>query len=172
MNAIIGYSCTRAEWETLRLLLELSLPLGVSETPLDKDACQEAYDSLCAAGILTPVGGKVHVDQLYSFLLAELSESSLCLTCRSEGRHVQLFRGSGLLILCEWTVRNCTMTPVQDPASARDPLLNAFSRCSVPLTLELMRENTLLDSLEFDSAESARRGLDGMFQAFASLAGE
>ena len=171
MNAIFGYCCSPAEWETLRRMLDLPLPEEIDEYPLDEENCQSAYDSLCASGILTPAGDRVLVDRLYTFLLDSISSSDWCIACHTESRQAQLYRMTDLMVLCEWTASQCSMTPLDNTESARETLENAILRCTAPLTISL-RQGGSTESAAYSSPETASRAALQMLHSFSSLTRE
>ena len=170
MNAeTIGYNCSRAEWETLRLLLKLPLPPGMSLLELDAQACQAAYDTLCESGLLVPSGDRVVVDRLFAFLLSELSESRLCLRVQADGRHLLLYRTPRLALLCECTLAHCCMIPFQEARQAEDSLQSRLRHCEPPVVVSLLEEDALLETAEAESQDQASTIAAGMFQRFCDL---
>lgn len=139
MNAeYISYCCSRNEWETVRLLLALNVPIGLQDISMDAEACQAAYDSLCDQGILIPSGDSVIVDRLFSFLITQASQASACLALRAQGRHLLLHRTPALYLLSVWTREKCVLTPLPSLIAVREPLFEAAKRCSLPADLELL----------------------------------
>lgn len=167
MNAeLISYRLKRDEWETMRLLLGLQPPLGMGDISLDEKACEAAYASLCDAGLLTPCGDDVIVDRLFAFLLHQACQADICLAVRSEPRQVFLHRAPELILLSEWTLPNCRITPLPGPATARTPLFAALARCPAPLDMELLLPAGSSQAATVESADLAPDTLDRLYNAF------
>lgn len=169
MNAdIIGYRLTRAEWATLSMLLELSDPFEVLEMTLDEQGCRDAYDSLCALGILSPVGDRVVVDRLFDYMLNELSQSTLSLEVRAPERQFELCVTPRIVILAERTLTHAVLTPLPSLTEARDFARAALRHCATPVVVELQDIGSTLRSMEAPDRPKAQAVLDEMFNAFVA----
>lgn len=142
-NDIMGYRYTRNELETLRLILDIDLPLGVEPVQLDEESYHAAFEALCDADILVNAGERVLVDPLTALLMRQASASSLCLRIRSDQRHTLLHRAPNMFLLSECTSRNCTLTPLQYAHHVAEPIARALSRHEAPLILEIMEDGQL-----------------------------
>ena len=167
MNAeIISYRCQRAQWETARLLMGLSLPLGLSEMGLDDEACRAAYDSMCEDGLLCPSGDEVIVDRLFALLLTQASRADLAIAIRCEGRQIMLHRAPELVLLSEWTPASCEWTPLPTATAAREPLFNLLRHIKAPVDLELLLPQGPARAETPQSPDAAREALEQLYNAF------
>lgn len=158
-NQIMGYRYTRDELETLRLILNVDLPLGIEPAALDEERYRAAFDSLCDADILVDAGDRALVDPLTALLLREAAASALCLRIRSDMRHTLLHRSENMYLLSECTPANCTITPLQHAYHVPEPIQSAFERHSAPMIIEIMDEDGQMQTIEAQTTEDAQAAM-------------
>ena len=167
MNAeYISYCCSRTEWETVRLLLALNVPIGLQDISMDAETCQAAYDSLCEEGLLTPVGDEVVVDRLLALLVTQACSADLALALRSGERHVLLHRAPDMVLLSEWTLEHCQLTPLPNAVAARNALFAALARCRQSVDLELLQTQKAVKAATAANAADAQAPLEKLYTDF------
>ena len=163
MNAeSISYCCTGSEWETMRQLLRLELPLGWTPGRLTKEELQGAMESLTESGILTPEYDEMMADRLFAFLLTETCGAASALIARAERKQVLLSCGQSCAILTEWAPSGVAITPFQGPATAGEALQRAVKKLGCPVVIELLSRDGVLDSRQADEPESAQEALQAL----------
>ena len=170
MNAeYISHCCSRTEWETVRLLLELSTPIGLQDIPMDAEACRTAYDSLCDQGILIPSGDSVIVDRLLAFLITQASQATACLALRARDHHLVLHHAPALYLLSAWTRDKCVLTPLPNLATVREPLFESARLLPLPADLELLVNAQTINAASASSPDELSAALEDALQRFGII---
>lgn len=169
MNAeTIGYTLPRAQWEALRMTLELSDPFHALEMTMSSDELRIACAELCSIGLLTPSGERVIVEALAAYLLTELSKADLALEGWSGDHRAMLLRALHMTIMVETHRGQTTLTPIENAASAR-PLFEAFiARCPVPVSFALRNRNAVCMAGDSSDTVQIQEILDRLYRAFAA----
>lgn len=134
----IGYRYTRDELEALRLVLNLSVPLGIDPVKLDRTRYEAALESLTDSGLVVGTQKQLLIDPILMLMLREASASTHCLRIRSTNRHSVLLRTPQMYLMNDCMLSGCTIKPLQSAKHTKEPVLDALSLHQVPIFIDYL----------------------------------
>lgn len=166
---IIGYTLSREDWEALRGLLGIPDMLRLFEGAPPQD---QAFEHLCELGIVAPSGANTIVDELFAFLLEQLSRFDTALSFRSSGERLTFCRCPEICAIAERQPSRVTVTPIQDQASARPCVCAALARMTTPIRCTLENRTDVLYTGEILQPADKDAVLEQLFQAMDAPSAE
>ena len=162
---IVGYTLPEAGWAALRTLLRLPDPLHALETDARP---RDGLDCLYDMGLATPAGERVIVDELFAFLLTELSQADIALSFRAGDARLTLCRCPRLYIMLEQRPSRVTLTPLPSAETADACLSAAVARLGAPLSATLEGRSGIMLSETVPEIEDVPSALARLFDLFTS----